>query len=143
MGVDTFSIRWTGQVQPEFTEPYYFYVYSNDGANLWVNGQLIIDRWTNSTAGATGTVSLVGGVLYDIKLEYFENSSSASNTLFWWSPSQTKQVIPMQRLYPNTNAAANVTSDLNAVGLIGGGFNYQITGSNLPLIYERPACRPV
>ncbi|MEI6083107.1 MAG: DUF1800 family protein [Verrucomicrobiota bacterium] len=135
MGVDTFSIRWTGQVQPELTEPYYFYVYSNDGAKLWVNGQLIIDRWTNSVAGATGTVALVGGVLYDIKLEYFENTSSASNTLWWWSTSQTKQVIPMERLYPNTNAAANVTSDLTAVGLVGGGFNYQITGSNLPFIY--------
>lgn len=131
--VDTFSVRWTGQVQPEHTEPYSFYVYSDDGVKLWVDGNLIIDRWTTGGRGATGTVSMVGGVRYDIKLEYFENTSSATNTLFWWSPSQVRQVIPQARLYPATNAGANVTSPLSVIGLVGGPFRYQLTGSNLPL----------
>src|SRR5439155_5112809 len=142
IGLDTFSVRWTGQMQPEHTEPYNFFVYSNDGAKLWVNGQLIIDRWTNTTASATGTVSLVGGVRYDIKLEYFENTSYASNSLFWWSPSQTKQVIPMVRLYPNTNAAANVTSPTTAIGLVGGPFSFQVGGSNLPFVYSATGLPP-
>ena len=142
IGLDTFSIRWTGQVQPEHTEPYSFFVNSNDGVKLWVDGQLIIDRWTNATLVTTGTVSLVGGVRYDIKYEYFENSNYASNTLYWWSPSQTKQVIPTERLYPNTNAAANVTSPATVIGLVGGPFNFQVTGSNLPLNFGATGLPP-
>ena len=34
---DTFSVRWTGQVQPQFTETYTFYTQSDDGVRLWVN----------------------------------------------------------------------------------------------------------
>ena len=37
IGVDTFSARWTGQVQPQFTETYTFYTQSDDGVRLWVN----------------------------------------------------------------------------------------------------------
>lgn len=37
---DTFTVRWTGQVQPQFTEDYTFVVQADDGCTLWVNGQL-------------------------------------------------------------------------------------------------------
>ena len=37
IGVDTFSARWTGQVQPQFSETYTFYTQSDDGVRLWVN----------------------------------------------------------------------------------------------------------
>ncbi len=132
MGTNTFSVRWTGQVKPQHAETYCFFIDSNDGVKLWVNGQLLIDRWTTGSAQSTGAVALVAGTRYDIRLEYFENTGNASAKLSWWSPSQTKQIIPMERLYPTTNAACSVTSPLSAVGLVGGPFNYQVTGSNLP-----------
>ncbi|MCB1278622.1 DUF1800 family protein [Prosthecobacter sp.] len=37
---DTFTVRWTGQVQPQFTEEYTFVVQADDGCSLWINGQL-------------------------------------------------------------------------------------------------------
>src|SRR5205823_9659379 len=43
MGPDTFSVRWTGLIQPRFSEPYTFYITSDDGARLWVNGELVIN----------------------------------------------------------------------------------------------------
>lgn len=132
MGTNTFSIRWTGQVKPEHTETYSFFTDSNDGVKLWVNGQLIIDRWVTGTSQSTGVIPLVAGTRYDIRLEYFENTGTASVKLYWWSPSQTKQIIPATRLYPNTNAGSQVTSPLSAVGLVGGPFSYQVTGSNPP-----------
>jgi GH43 family beta-xylosidase len=46
MSSDTFSVRWTGQVQPEFSEAYTFHVTADDGVRLWVRGQLLIDRWS-------------------------------------------------------------------------------------------------
>ena len=57
-----FSARWTGQVEAQFTEAYSFVVNANDGARLWVNGQLLIDQFDNSNvANATGTIDLIAG----------------------------------------------------------------------------------
>jgi subtilisin family serine protease len=47
IGPDTWSARWTGQVQPQFSETYNFYTLADDGVRIWVNGQEIINRWTN------------------------------------------------------------------------------------------------
>ena len=102
IAVDTFSIRWTGQVQPLYSETYTFYSTHNDGARLWVNGQQLVNDWVNhaSAVEQSGTISLTAGVKYDIVLEYYENTNSASVRLEWSSPSQARQVIPASQLYP-------------------------------------------
>ncbi len=41
----TFSVRWNGEVQPQYTGTYTFYTTADDGIRLWVNGQLLIDDW--------------------------------------------------------------------------------------------------
>src|SRR3954464_2132306 len=41
IGADHFSARWTGQVEPLFTQTYTFFTVSDDGVRLWVNGQLL------------------------------------------------------------------------------------------------------
>ena len=99
IGADTFSVRWTGKVQPQFTETYTFYANVNDGVRLYVNGQLIINAWINNAGERTGTIALTGGQKYTITMEYFEKNNTASAILSWSSPSQTKQVIPQLRLY--------------------------------------------
>ena len=101
IGADTFSVRWTGEVQAQFTETYTFYTVTDDGARLWVNGQLIIDRWFDQ--GPTewsGTIALTAGQRYTIQMDYYENAGGASAQLLWSSPSQTKQIIPSTQLYP-------------------------------------------
>ena len=96
---DTFSVRWTGFVQPQFTETYTFRTVTDDGVRLWVNGVQIINRWINNAGTSTGTITLTGGQKYSIRLEYFENKNRASCVLQWSSPSQVLQVIPQNRLY--------------------------------------------
>src|SRR5260221_3200439 len=90
-----YSIRWTGQVQPEFSETYFFDTRTDDGVKLWVNDQLIIDHW--AAQGATdliGTISLQAGVRYNLRMEYFNVGGAATAQLSWYSPSQSKQIIP-------------------------------------------------
>jgi len=41
-----FGVRWQGQVQPQYSETYYFDVVADDGVMLWVNGQLVISSWS-------------------------------------------------------------------------------------------------
>ncbi|MCY7282712.1 MAG: hypothetical protein LH679_04555, partial [Cyanobacteria bacterium CAN_BIN43] len=43
----TFSARWTGAVEAEYSESYTFYTASDDGVRLWVNGQELINNWTD------------------------------------------------------------------------------------------------
>jgi hypothetical protein len=101
IGPDTFSARWTGQVQAQFTETYTFYTDSDDGVRLWVNGQLLINNWTDHPPTEnSATFSLVAGQKVDLKMEYYENGGGAVAKLLWSSPSTPKQVIPQGRLFP-------------------------------------------
>lgn len=43
----TYSVRWTGQVQALETGTYTFSTTADDGVRLWVNGQLLIDRFSD------------------------------------------------------------------------------------------------
>lgn len=130
IGPDTFTIRWTGQVQPEFSEEYTFVVRSDEGAKLWVNGQLIIDKWgLQSVTDQSGKITLQAGERYDIKLEYAENTYRAEVHLSWYSLSQSTQIIPSERLYPTGAPAAPVliTSPTEASAVLGGPFSFGIT----------------
>lgn len=75
-------------------------VYSDDGVRLWVNGELIIDNWTaHSPAFDTGTISLVAGQMYDIRLEYYENGGEAAVTLEWRRPGLLQfELVPRSQL---------------------------------------------
>jgi len=100
MGVDTFSVRWTGQVQPRYSQTYTFYTTTDDGVRLWVNGVLLIDYWAGQAATErSGSIALVAGQKYDLRLEYYENTGSAVAQLRWSSASQLKELIPAAQLY--------------------------------------------
>ena len=45
---DFVAVRWTGFVIPEYTESYTFYVTADDSARLWVNGEMLFDKWNES-----------------------------------------------------------------------------------------------
>ena len=100
---DTFSARWTGQVQAKSSGTYTFYTTSDDGVRLWVDGKLIIDRWQNQSATEhAGTIALVGGQRYSLKLEYFENTGRATARLRWSGPGVLKEIIPSSHLFTET-----------------------------------------
>ena len=97
---DTFSVRWSGQVMADHTETYTFYASTNDGVRLWVNGQQIINRWSDGIATNTGTISLQAGQWYPITMEYYEGINTASAKLEYSSPSTPRQVVPTDHLRP-------------------------------------------
>lgn len=97
---DVFTIRWTGQIQPRFSETYTFFTSSDDGIRLWVNGQKLIDNWTEHSATENfATIDLQAGQKYDIKLEYFEQQGLAVSKLLWSSSTQMKEIVPQSQLF--------------------------------------------
>src|SRR5205814_5590868 len=68
IGANTFSARWTGFVQPQYSQTYTFYTTSDDGVRLWVNGIQIINNWTDhGSTENSGTITLVAVVKYTTK----------------------------------------------------------------------------
>lgn len=103
VGVDTFSARWTGTIVPQFSQTYTFYTVSDDGIRLWVNGNQIINNWTNhGPTENSATVALIAGQSYSIKLEYFENTGGAVAKLHWSSPSLPRQPVTAGAAAPPT-----------------------------------------
>ena len=61
---------------------YTFRTWSDDGVRLWVNGQLMIDNWSDhEPASDTATITLEAGRKYDLVLEYYENGSGAMGSI--------------------------------------------------------------
>ncbi|PYJ06703.1 MAG: hypothetical protein DME25_05995, partial [Verrucomicrobia bacterium] len=109
ISADHFTARWTGDVQPVFSETYTFYTTTDDGVRLWVNNQLVIDKWVDQ--GPTewsGTIGLTGGYRYPVKMEYYENGGGAVAKLSWSSPSTSKAIIPQSQLYPTNDLPPTV-----------------------------------
>lgn len=101
--LDNFSVRWEGFVTAPFTETFTFSVEHDDGAKVWVNGDLIIDQWT--TLGThTGTKAMTAGVPVSIKVEYRDETGFAKIKLSWSSASQALQIIPPTALAPPLGA---------------------------------------
>ncbi|MGL4610304.1 MAG: PA14 domain-containing protein [Trueperaceae bacterium] len=104
----TYSIRWTGQVVPEYGEEYTFYLTHTDGARLMVNGQVLVDNWNDqSQITDSGTVTLQAGVRYDIRIESYRNATNAGMIkLEWQSTTRIREIVPKDRLFP-TGSNAN------------------------------------
>ena len=76
---NTFSARWNGQLEAQFTETHTFHVNANDGARLWVNGVLLIDQFDNPlVSDASASIDLIAGRRYDIQFEFRELTGNAS-----------------------------------------------------------------
>jgi hypothetical protein len=106
VGDDTFSVKWAGEVEAVFTETYTFYTRSDDGVRLWVDGQQLVDNWTDHSATENrGMIDLVAGNKYSFQMEYYENTGGAIAELRWSSPSTPKQLIPQAALSPPISAS--------------------------------------
>jgi len=110
VGATDYSVRWTGTVQPQFSESYTFYATTDDGVRLWVNGNELINQWPATAAGTySNTVTLNAQELYNIELDYFHGTGSAAVELAWSSHSTPLAAIPQAQLYPATNPPPVVT----------------------------------
>jgi len=99
VGDDNFSARWTGEVEAAFTETYTFYPRTDDGVRLYVDGQLLVDRWIDrSPAEDKATINLVAGNTYSLVMEYYDNGGGAVAELSWSGPRTPKQLIPQAAL---------------------------------------------
>ena len=106
---EEFSIRWQGSVLAPETGDYEFIVRAENGLRLWVNDDAkpLIDAGVRSgkEVELTGTIRLLGGRTYPIRLEFFKSKEAkektASVALEWKPPYGVAGPIPPRNLTPN------------------------------------------
>jgi len=100
LGVDRYSIQWSGQVEIPQSGRYTFYTLSDDGVRLWINNVQIINNWTDhGKVENRASSDYEGGKLYDIRLEYYESTADSLISLLWSGPGIAKQIVPSKYLH--------------------------------------------
>ena len=104
LGVDVledFAIRLRGQLKIETAGDYTFKIQSDDGGQLYINGELIVDNdGLNSFTIATGSVMLEAGY-HDLEIRYFQGPRTHIGLQWSWQPpGGVEAIVPPEVLYP-------------------------------------------
>ncbi|MCD4736932.1 MAG: hypothetical protein K8R53_12885, partial [Bacteroidales bacterium] len=79
-----FSVRWTGYIVPEISGNYDFEIESMGGVRFWIKGELVIDSPNHPLNIDKKTIKLEKDHIYDITLEYFNNTYDKSIVKLYW-----------------------------------------------------------
>lgn len=108
--VDNFSVRWEGLINIPTDGSYTFYMTTDDGGRLWIDGQSVVDSWVaQRETEKSGAITLTAG-RHALKMEYFDASSGAIARLAWSGPGIAKAIIPSANLYLSGGAAPVATT---------------------------------
>ena len=108
---DNVTVRWVGTLQAPYDsgagQSYTFYTHSDDGVRLWVDGQLVINKWqAQGPTTWTGSIVLTTNAPVQVILEYIEIGGGAVAQLSYSSPNcMPSNTIPATQLCaadPNT-----------------------------------------
>jgi hypothetical protein len=91
---DFFYIRWTGKIRIPDDGSYAFFLESDDGSRLFIDGKQVVDNGgVHAMEEASGAVQLTAGD-HDFKAEFFEKDIDAGCKLSWKSAKIGKQIVP-------------------------------------------------
>ena len=110
-----FSCQWLGYFKPTTTETYTFYLSSDDGSYLWIGANAqsgfttananINNGGAHGTQEVSGSVSLIAGVLYPIRIQFGEIGGGDVMTFSHSTPTITKTTNVTGKVFynPSTN----------------------------------------
>ena len=92
---DYFCVRWVGTIQAQYPgQTYTFHTTTDDGVRLYVDGNLIINKWSPQSAATLSGTYFMPATPVDIIMEYFENAGSAVAELGWEGACTVSNIIP-------------------------------------------------
>ena len=93
-----FSVRWDGYLQPLFSEKYLITLRSDAGVRLHIDNKLLIDAWNADRIGDhQASINLDASKRHQLRVEYRQPKSGMLIRLSWVSPSQSPEIIPVER----------------------------------------------
>jgi len=98
---DTGWTQLSGSFVAPATGTYRFYPQHDDGVRLWVDGWPIVQNWIETIGTiSTGTIDLVAGQRYHLRMEYFEAGLYAIARLSWQPPGGSFALMQPYELSP-------------------------------------------
>jgi hypothetical protein len=107
------SARWTADLEIIKPDTYMFTINCYSGTRMWIDGQLIIDKWVSPTVPSNYfslPMSLAKGV-HSLLVEYFCGGSTVAEQLSWSTATMAKVIVPAGPLQPPVHARAIVPAD--------------------------------
>ncbi|MFN3335355.1 MAG: PA14 domain-containing protein, partial [Caldilinea sp.] len=106
IGAENYSVRWSRTI--DFSSgDYRFYVRSDDGVRVFVDGNRIINEWRDMSGNTTYTADRYLSGRHHIMVEYYQHTGPAFIT-FWWerihspTPTRTPTRTPTPTPTPST-----------------------------------------
>lgn len=112
--VKDYRVTWTGRLCPPVSGSYLLGLQADDGARLWLDGELLIDDWGPHAFGlhpVQKAVELEVGRMYDIRVEYYQQAWSSRIRLTWVRPGDVSRKLLLpgnDRLECSTKCGAYV-----------------------------------
>jgi hypothetical protein len=96
-----YAVRWTGTLEPRFSESYLISTLSDDGVRVWIDGRLMMENWfEHPELWQVASLDLVAGRRYPIVVEFCEWRRYSLVHLYWQSLHQAREIIPRCQLFP-------------------------------------------
>lgn len=101
---EPFSIRWTGKIEAQWSEPHVFRFMGGSAYRLWIDNKIVIDSWVKkggNIATDSAPIALVAGRQYDIRIDLSDTGVAPLGIVFYWkSPSMSRfNEVPYSQLY--------------------------------------------
>ena len=97
--VDNFYVSWTGVIRIPKDGGYTFYLESDDGSRLFLDGKEVVDHGgLHEMSERSGRTQLKAGD-HELKVEFFDAGEEAGCILSWEAAGLTKAVVPAAALY--------------------------------------------
>jgi len=102
---DAVSARWTADLEIAIADAWTFITTSDDGVRLWLDGELVIDNWTDHGPmdDYSGPRELAPG-FYSLRLEWYDLQAGSTIQLWWQTPGVDRRILPAGPLQPPLRA---------------------------------------
>ncbi len=106
-----FAIAWLGFIRVPSGGEYRFYVTTDDGSRVWVDGKLLIDAWKDQppTTYVSEPVFLEEGY-HRLKYYFYNRYAFAEAVLGWIPPHGSAGPIPKEAYYHNVSSKVSFTN---------------------------------
>lgn len=94
-----YFLRFTGYLNVPTSGSYTFYLNSDDGSKLWLDGNLVVNNdGQHGAMEVSGTTNLTAG-MHALVVGYFQATGGQELTVSWAGPALAKQSIPDTALF--------------------------------------------
>ena len=116
---EQFALKLTGSIAISKGGTYNFYLSSDDGSRLYIDGNEIINHdGLHGLSEKTGSVELAGGS-HEIVVTYYDNGGGDGLALAWSGPGFNKQAVPSERFSTGSGQTLHDVAIAAAAGIPG------------------------